>query len=263
MKKIISLLLCGAMLLAGVSVGASENLIVNTVRVNIGGGTVTVNDEPVELSVPPYINEKGDTVIEMYPLVEALGGSVNAEGEKITVDFDGVEIVYTINSADVSVGEQIIPMNSPVTDVDGIVVAPLRFVSEALGADVTYDGEKGEIVIVSMGEMDEGVNYKLLFKYSGKTKVGNSEELWRFSKPDDFDMSGEDYDMGYYEFSMGDIYVSMSCEDKTDESSLDYFYVTMQEMDSDYNRVVMYDKQKGERGGVKMVELSLKERLKK
>lgn len=62
-------------------------------------------------------------------------------------------------------------MSSAVVVSDnGTVMAPLRFVSEALGADVTYNSESGEIVIVSAGGLDSGVNYKLLFKYTEKVK---------------------------------------------------------------------------------------------
>ncbi len=253
MKKIIALLVSLTTFFSTLCVKAEElNIIVNTVRVNINEGTVTLNDEMVDITTAPYINGNGDTMIEIYPLANALGAEVTNDGEVYTVKFDDVEMVYTLNSDEAIIAGQTIPMPSAVESNNGSVVVPLRFVSEALGADVTYDGELGEIVIVSMGEMDEGVNYKLLFRYSEKNKIGNSKEHWRFTKTDNFDMA-DFYDDGYYEFAMDDIMISMSCEKNTDENNLNVYYAAMQTMDSEYNRVVMFDKFKGDQNGVPYV----------
>ena len=46
MKKFISLMICVAMILSSVSaVADSDSLIVNTVKVNVSSGSVTLNDE--------------------------------------------------------------------------------------------------------------------------------------------------------------------------------------------------------------------------
>ena len=46
MKKFISLMICVAMILSSVSAMAdSDSLIVNTVKVNVSSGSVTLNDE--------------------------------------------------------------------------------------------------------------------------------------------------------------------------------------------------------------------------
>ena len=85
--------------------------------------------------------------------------------------YDDVEIKYTLNSTEVDVAGQTLTMSSAVTISDnGTVMAPLRFVSEALGADVTYNSESGEIVIVSAGGLDSGVNYKLCLSIPRKKK---------------------------------------------------------------------------------------------
>ena len=57
--------------------------------------------------------------------------------------YDDVEIKYTLNSTEVDVAGQTLTMSSAVTISDnGTVMAPLRFVSEALCADVTYNSER-------------------------------------------------------------------------------------------------------------------------
>lgn len=110
--------------------------------------------------------------------------------------------------------DQTLTISSAVTISDnGTVMAPLRFVSESLGADVTYNSESGEIVIVSAGGLDSGVNYKLLFKYTEKEKIGNSKEHWRFTKTDNFDMSESSYGSSY-RFSMNDISFTIKKSEK-------------------------------------------------
>ena len=255
MKKFISLVVCIAMLLSSLGVMAKEGeLIVNTVKVNVNEGSVTLNDELITVTGMPYVNEQGDTMIDMYALVNALGGEISESDGVYTVTYDGVEIKYTLNSAEVNVSGQTLMMNSAVVIADnGTVMAPLRFVSEALGADVTYNGETGEIVIVSAGGLDEAVNYKLLLKYMEKDKIGHSKEHWRFTKTDNFDMSDNTYGR-YYQFAMGDIMFTIKSQKNNGSNSLEQYYLQMQERGSSYySRYVMYEKGKGEHNGVPYV----------
>ena len=51
MKKFISLMICVAMILSSVGAMAdSDSLIVNTVKVNVSSGSVTLNDEGMSVS---------------------------------------------------------------------------------------------------------------------------------------------------------------------------------------------------------------------
>lgn len=255
MKKFISLMICVAMILSSVSVMAeNDSLIVNTVKVNVKSGSTTLNDEEMSVLSTPYVNENGDTMVDMYALVNAIGGEITEKDGIYSVTYEGVEIKYILNSAEVEIAGQTLTMNSAVTVSDnGTVMAPLRFVSEALGADVTYNSESGEIVIVSAGGMDSGVNYKLLFKYTEKEKIGNSKEHWRFTKTDNFDMSKSSYGSSY-RFSMNDISFTLRSQKNDGTRSLEQYYISMQKSySSSYNRNVMYDKGKGEHNGVEYV----------
>ena len=255
MKKFISLMICVAMILSSVSAMAdSDSLIVDTVKVNVSSGSVTLNDEEMSVSAAPYVNQNGDTMVDMYALVNVLGGEITEKDGVYSVTYDDVEIKYTLNSTDVEVAGQTLTMSSAVVVSDnGTVMAPLRFVSESLGADVTYNSESGEIVIVSAGGLDSGVNYKLLFKYTEKEKIGNSKEHWRFTKTDNFDMSESSYGSSY-RFSMNDISFTLRSQKNDGTSSLEQYYLSMQKSYlSSYNRNVMYDKGKGEHNGVEYV----------
>ncbi|MBE7043317.1 MAG: copper amine oxidase N-terminal domain-containing protein [Ruminococcaceae bacterium] len=244
MKKIIAFLLCITMLCSVTMICVYGNeLIVSTMKVSLIQQTVTLNDEEFPMTQPPYISDAGDTMIELEALVNTLGAEVTETDGVFVVVMDGVEMRYTLNSSQVQIGTQIITMNSPVVvSESGVAMAPLRFVAEALGADVTYNGETEEVIVVSSGGFDEGANLALLFKYSGKNKIGNSKEHWRFVKTDNFDMA--EYDEGWYDFALGDIMLSFMVEKKSEGFSLEQYYLQMQQTDY-YSRSVMYDKGKG------------------
>ncbi len=257
MKKIIALVLACVMMFS-VSASALEmnkGLIQTIVKVNITEGTVTKNDEPVTITTAPYINENGVSMMEFYTLAEAMGAVATDDGTNLTVTYSGVDMLYVIGSDQATIAGQTITMPSaPVRSENGVIMVPIRFISEALGADVAYDSTTGEITIISSGELDEGINFMLLFKYSGKTKVGHSVEGWRFTKTDNFDMSDNSYSYGY-EFAMDDIMFSIRSVKNTDDMSVELAYSELQRGTGSYSyygsyRSVMYDKGKSVHNGV-------------
>ena len=67
-------MICVAMILSSVGAMAdSDSLIVNTVKVNVSSGSVTLNDEGMSVSSRTVCQSKnGDTMVDMYALVNAL-----------------------------------------------------------------------------------------------------------------------------------------------------------------------------------------------
>lgn len=260
MKKIIAFILCLLIAFSSMSAYAyefdfdfeSEELMENTIVVNVSQQTILLNDEPVEFSEAPYVNENWDTMIELEVLANTLGAEVSAENDVYCVSISGVEMYYTLNSKEVTISGQTLLMNSEIVKTEsGAIMAPLRFVSETLGADVTYDPESGDVTIVSSGVVDETANYNVLFKYSGKTKIGHSKEHWRFTKTENFDMA-ESYYSDSYEFAMGDIMFSFAALKKDDSYTLRKYYIEMQE-DGEFYEEVMFDKGEGTHNGADYV----------
>lgn len=86
----------------------------------------------MSVSAAPYVNQNGDTMVDMYALVNALGGEITEKDGVYSVTYDDVEIKYTLNSTEVDVAGQTLTMSSAVIISDnGTVMAPLRFVSGA------------------------------------------------------------------------------------------------------------------------------------
>ncbi|MBP3359443.1 MAG: copper amine oxidase N-terminal domain-containing protein [Clostridia bacterium] len=257
-KKIAAAALAAMLAFATAEAAPEGELISDTIRININAGTMTINDEQPESAVSAYITDHGVAMTEFFTLVGALGAEASEADGKLTVTYEDVEMIYTPGSAYAVIAGSTIPMpEAPVRGENGIIMAPLRFVAESLGADVTYDGETGEIVIVSGGGIDEGINFKLLFKYAAKSKVGHSEEHWRFSKTDNFDMNDSFMYTGY-QFAMEDIYITLKAEKNKNKTDADRLYALLQsETYGGYsysrNMRVMYDKGRGEHKGVSYV----------
>lgn len=230
-----------------------ENLIVTTVRVNIEEGTVTVNGENVECA-RPYLSENGVTMVAMTAITDAAGAEVKTEGDAVTVAYEETELLYTINSADMSINSQTISMPERIVRLeDGSIMVPMRFFAESLGADVVYDTEKAEAIAEISGGGDSDVNFRMLLKYSSADKIGNSKQKWRFSKPENFDL--ED-DWGGYIFYLDDVRMSFTASKNKEKLNIDQIYV-MSQPGQDYfyynDFGVLYEKTKGERSGLPYV----------
>lgn len=101
---------------------------------------VKVDGKKIELDVAPVI-EKSRTLIPIRAVVEELGGNVifNASTQAISINTADQEVKLTLNSKQALVNGASQELEVPAKAVDGRTLVPLRFVGEALGADVAYD----------------------------------------------------------------------------------------------------------------------------
>lgn len=122
---------------------------------------VLVNGSPIKSDFSPYVTS-GRTFVPVRELTEGLGAEVNWDGDNMTVEikFGEKTIVLKINS-DVTyvdgkknvVDKDQIPKlalyNSPRIETKTMI--PLRFVSETLGYNVSWD-EKTSTALITTGE---------------------------------------------------------------------------------------------------------------
>ncbi len=110
--------------------------------------SVVLNGNELSFEQPPYI-ENGTTRVPMRKIFEALGATVdyNASTKTITAKKGdtSVELVAGASSAKIN-GKQT-ALSASVTNKNGSTMVPLRFVSEALGAEVAWDGTSRTITI--------------------------------------------------------------------------------------------------------------------
>lgn len=122
--------------------------------------TVTLNGNKLTFSENPYI-ESGTTMVPMRAIFEALGASVDydTETKTITATKGSTVIKLFANSDTATVNGKEVTLTSPVANKNGTTMVPLRLVSEALGAEVSWDAETKVVTI----NLDEEVTDKMVF----------------------------------------------------------------------------------------------------
>ncbi|MDD4238239.1 MAG: stalk domain-containing protein [Desulfotomaculaceae bacterium] len=110
--------------------------------------SVYVNDSPVAFpDQKPYLDESVSRVLVPVRFIsEALGAGVKwqAEEQKVILQKGDQQVILTIGSKTYSVGGQIHLLDAPAIIMNSRTMVPLRFVSEALGAGVTWtQGDDG------------------------------------------------------------------------------------------------------------------------
>lgn len=111
--------------------------------------SVVLNGQNLTFDVPPII-EDGRTLVPLRNIFEALGANVSWDGltQSITAKKDETIIKLQIGSQTAYKNNQPVPLDVPSKIVENRTLVPLRFVSEALGANVNWNDAKETIIIV-------------------------------------------------------------------------------------------------------------------
>ncbi|MBR6399750.1 MAG: copper amine oxidase N-terminal domain-containing protein [Firmicutes bacterium] len=111
---------------------------------------VFLNGEKMTFDSEPYI-ENGTTRVPMRAIFEGLGAKVDWDNDKklVTAEKGGVEIKLTIGEETALVNGEENKLLVPAEIKNSRTMVPLRFVSEALGAKVDWDGETKTITITN------------------------------------------------------------------------------------------------------------------
>lgn len=152
-KKLVLSLLSLAMVFGVVSATASAAKV--NVSVQVDGNTIKFPDEQ------PYF-EDNRVMIPIRFVSEALGAAVEFEKTKtetelrkvVKIELAGKKIDMPVNSDVALVDDQTVKLEVPARMQGNRVYVPIRFVSEALGANVKWNADK-KIVIVTTG-LDQG-----------------------------------------------------------------------------------------------------------
>lgn len=101
---------------------------------------VVVNGTELVFDVPPVI-ENGRTLVPMRAIFEALGAAIYWDAETRTVSAGRGEVALAIQIGNplANINNEGYIMDVPAKIIDGRTMVPLRFVSQALGADVQWD----------------------------------------------------------------------------------------------------------------------------
>lgn len=111
---------------------------------------VVIDGDDLGLS-PPAVLKSGTALVPMRPLFEALGAVVSYDGAKKSVEgFRGnTSVTLAINSTTAFVNGSPVSLGTPAQVIGGTVYVPARFVGQALGEKVSWDGTNRRIIIGS------------------------------------------------------------------------------------------------------------------
>lgn len=114
--------------------------------------SVFFNDEPLVFHVDPLI-ENGTTLVEFRPLFERIGLDIRWHDETRTIagTKDGLQIELAIGSREARVNGRTIILDAAPKIVGDRAVVPLRFVGEAAGSDVRWNGATRTIHLYHIG----------------------------------------------------------------------------------------------------------------
>ena len=106
----------------------------------VGSKTARVDDKEVSLSQAPFI-ENGSTYVPLRLISESFGAVVtwNNETKGITIIKGDTKIDMVIDSRKALVNDKIFELSAPPVIKDGLTFVPVRFVSEVLGGEVTWN----------------------------------------------------------------------------------------------------------------------------
>lgn len=124
------------------------------IRLQIGNLMAVINDKTIILELAPFI-ENGRTLVPLRFIAETFGATVGWEPkeQKITITLENKVIVLWVGRKEALVNNDRYYLEVPPKVVEipeiggGRTVVPLRFVSEALGAQVDWDPELQIITI--------------------------------------------------------------------------------------------------------------------
>ena len=111
--------------------------------------TVTVDGRPLAFPDQPPVNSGGRLLVPLRAIFEALGAVVNYSNGTIRAVRGSTNLELNIGSAQAIVNGQTRTLDVPAQAVFGRTLVPLRFVGEALGANVDYQAAAQNVAISS------------------------------------------------------------------------------------------------------------------
>ena len=145
MKKsfLVSLMLVMVLMFSSTAVFANEKAQPQSTKVFVDGEAVSFTVDPM--------NDNGTTLVQFKPVFEKLGMKVawNKDTQTVTGTTYNLEIQLTLSSKTVLVNGEKKQLTVAPKLVKNVTMIPLRFVGEASGRDVSWDGRTKTVYIAS------------------------------------------------------------------------------------------------------------------
>lgn len=118
-------------------------------KIWIGNSIGYVNDKKIELETPPIIINKR-TMVPLRFIIENFGGDIywDSTDSSIKIVFSEKEILMWINNRVAYINGEKYILDSPPIIINGRTLVPVRFVVEALGANVFWNPIDSGVTII-------------------------------------------------------------------------------------------------------------------
>lgn len=119
---------------------------------------VNVNSENVVFTGMAPQQIQGRVMIPVRGVLEKLGAQVTWVGktQEVVATNGKVDITLKIGSREARVNGKSVPLDVPAQVISGSTMVPLRFVGEAMGADIKWDGASRTVLITTAGTVPKG-----------------------------------------------------------------------------------------------------------
>ena len=151
-KSMAALFLCFTLLLSTI-VSAESTESEDTIKVKL-------NSSEIEFDINPFIDDSNRTIVEARGISEALGANItwDSDTRTVTIEKDNSIIKLVIGESFYTINGVVHTMDTAPVIVEGRTMIPVRFVSEALGQDVSWDSVNDTVVLTT----DDGYSYTIV-----------------------------------------------------------------------------------------------------
>lgn len=144
-KKMIPIMLCTTLAFAPVTSFAMEKNI--KISFVIGENKVSMNDEEIEVTASYIVDDT--TLVPLRVISEGLGADVDWDESEntITVEKDGNVISLQIGSTTATINGKAYALPAAAEIKDDTAMVPIRFIAEALNANVVWDKDTMKVTV--------------------------------------------------------------------------------------------------------------------
>jgi hypothetical protein len=131
-------------------------LLQTNAKANSPALSLQVDDRPFVASVDvpdPYVNHDGYTMVPLQFISKNLGASVtlNDQNQLVMIQRGDTTINIAVGLNRIVINGSNVEMNTTAVNTKGGVFVPVRYIAEALGHEVKWDGDQNKVYIITDG----------------------------------------------------------------------------------------------------------------
>lgn len=142
--------------------------------------SIVINGNALPIDPPPRV-EKGLLFVPVRRTLEALGLPFDRSGNRVTTQVGSKSVTLTVGSRIAQIDGDRVTLDAPTLEIKDTLYAPLRFFTDVLGAQASFDRRGNVVTIVAqlIGRSDSGV----IANGSGYTRLGTVVAVDLLSDP--------------------------------------------------------------------------------